>query len=313
MGVVTLFILSIVALCSCEKEELTQNLKSNNYPQILKTTINVNEPMSSYTGEVFYFDSNYHNPFDSIGIKHNILVSELFSNWDAFMTNIEEENGNEEDLVAELFAYAVPRTQELCYTNLNTMGIRDSLFVENLVSDADLYKNLNYSEQLTQLFSINHPNDYLNDFFMEFFTRFYENADLTNLDDIEIKILEQKILHTSSIGESAKNDYLLFLAVYRYSLENLKEWNTNPQKPGFLCGTIKGSDVLADAIAAVKGGIAGAKAGVAGGLVGSAILGTVGAVCGGALGTAVEVGVKQNIEKVIDKGLNNIRYKFKNR
>jgi len=271
----------------------------------LKPSVDISKPLKSYTAndreDEFYFDASYENPYNHIGLKHNLLVNELFQKWDFFIKD------GEDKLIVNLFAYAVPRSQDLCNIRLDEYGITETEFTATIMKAVQPYAKLNYMEMLKRIFKEKHPDNYLGNFFEEFSTRFNSNADLTYLNPIEIKIIEQRIVH-SNIGDDAKNDYLLFCAVYRHSLENLQEWFNNEDKPPILYAKEKkvtGDMVIADGVAAVKGLIAGAEAGVAGGVWGSVILGTVGAVCYGALGTAVEVGVKKQGAALIDKILGN--------
>ena len=267
---------------------------------------NIDEPLISYTGNEFMFDFEYQNPHNHLGEKHNQLVNELFVKWNSFVAENEAEGGQEDELIVKLFAYAVPRSQEICGMKLEEYGVTEYKFVEAIINDVSTYAELNYMEMLEKHFGENHPDNYLDEFFDEFSTRFGLDADLTFLDPIEIRIIEQKIMH-SNIGENAKNDYLIFCAVYRYSLENMQERYKQGEP---LVTGVSGGVVYADAAGAVRGAFMGAKAGVAGGPGGVALTATIGAVCVGALSSGGEALLEEHVYPRLAAAADKVRSWF---
>lgn len=291
---VTLLVLAIgvVMFFSCEKLENKSNsctLKS----------LNFGDNSTSYTGETFNFVEEYENPFNSLGEKHNQLVAEIFQNWDSIL-NISN------DTIVALFAYAVPRSEELYNVSIfEEFGVTESDLVNQMIDNFLPYADDSYMDMVEDYFIQYYTTDvsyFLND--VNLLT--YGNEVLTSNNIRDIQLIEQKIAN-SNYSQDLKNDCLKFCAVYKYSLINLIAMESDPNNVICYGKVVTGGRVMADASGALQGGYAGAQAGVAGGPGGVVVVATVGALCGGALATAVHVGIGENIEKQIDKGLDALR------
>ena len=292
--VAALFIVAVGAgiFWACEKSENKTNVYT------LKS-LNFGDSSTSYTGETFNFIEDYENPYNSLGEKHNQLVAEIFQNWDSIL-NISS------DTIVALFAYAVPRSEELYNVSIfEEFGITKSVLVNQIIDAFLPYADVSHMDMVEDYF-IQHYTTDVSYFLSDINLLTYGNEVLTSNNVPDIQLIEQKVAN-SNYNQNLKNDCLLFCAVYKYSLLNLIGMTADPNNIICYGKTVTGGRVIADASGALQGGYAGAQAGVAGGPVGVVVVATLGALGGGALSTAVHVGITENIEKQIDKGLDSLR------
>lgn len=292
----------ISTLVSCNKED--------------KTTIDreihtKSTQLVSYTGTPFEMDDNFSNPFDSIGIYHNILMGHLDSNWNTYKG-------------LDMIHDALINTEIITGRKLSDIGFDRDNFEEYLINELVKDTIGTYMEMIENDLFPYLEKAILNNLMNDIKKVFSNNNSLSEIR-FGLQIIEQKVAN-SEIEPDGKDLALLFCAVGKYSSYNIEyildntESNfhknlhnrlaliANPTKSDQTDDDINiGSAVAADARGVIRGAIQGAQAGAAGGPQGAALMATVGAVCMGSMSTAVNVAVTQKIGKWIKNKIKEIQ------
>lgn len=264
--------------------------------------------ITSYTGELFDYESNFSNEYNQIGELHNIILNDISSKWETF-TSGKAYPGK------DLYYYTIKKTFELTISEEKEpelLSFADTLLAELRAGNSQTKNNAKETTESRKLFYVNEMKSFMknikNGYFDDFFNDVNKFLDDNVTDNAIGKILEieQKVFY-STMNAEAKKLYLIFCSVAKYSYLNLNQlmqhdyvlfFGKSVFEKGLFTG--KGGMIWADAVGAVKGAIEGGTTGSVVGPVGTTAGAIIGGVSYGALSSATEYAIEQTVVQWIE-------------
>lgn len=291
-----LSVLSAITLLACSK-----TIDDSKQVSLSGSSLNGNV-LTSYSGESFIYNPNYANEYENVGIYHNYIMDCVSYEW---------LNDEFETATTDFFEFVVSKMQQI--DGFDT-GINYDTIISDIRNDflQRPFEELTNDEQRVLIESLLTGGDH------ESFLEDIDESINNSADTIELlqkfDIIAQKV-NNSSYSDEVRDKYLIYCAVYKYSVMNLVHicMDTNSGFYKYLVGSaddskesliskvkhiIKKHPVAAsDAVGAVIGGVTCAKYGTAGGPAGVAITAIAGAVVRGACSSSMSAAGRQILNR----------------